>query len=145
MAGKQIVAVMIAVTLAVVLLAPIVTAVNDNSGTVDATNESVTVELDEYQDLNGYNVEDGSETVQWYNSTSDSYDTLSEGSDYEVRNGPGELNVTSSSPASSGDEVLVSYSYQATSGSTTLVVGLISTLVGVLIIGVLGLEIQGMM
>lgn len=135
----------IAIAIGATLFAPINTAVNTNSGAQDVTNESVAANLDSYVGLDGYDVDETSETVRWFNSTSDSYETLSEGSDYELRYGAGEINVSSSSPVGSGDEVLVTYVYQSTSGSTTLLMGMIPVLVATLLLGIAAFKAMEMM
>lgn len=143
-AGK-IVAVVIALAIGATLFVPMNTAVTETSGTQDVTNESVTASLDSYVELDGYNIDQNSETVRWFNSTSDSYETLSEGTDYEIRYQSGELSVSSSSPVSDGDEVLVSYAYQPTDGTTSLVLEMLPVLVAVLLLGIAGIKAMEMM
>lgn len=143
MAGEKIAALLIAATIAVTLLNPVVGAVQDNTGTQDVDNESITAST-EYQDLEGYNVDSG-ETVEWYNSSSGSYEEISEGSDYEIDRDSGQVKINSSGVASEGDDLRVTYSYTASSSTVTTVVGLAPLFMGLLVLGILAARVQGMM
>lgn len=143
MAGEKIAALLIAATIAVTLLNPVVGAVQDNTGTQDVDNESITAST-EYQDLEGYNVDSG-ETVEWYNSSSGSYEVISEGSDYEIDRDSGQVKINSSGVASEGDDLRVTYSYTASSSTVTTVVGLAPLFMGLLVLGILAARVQGMM
>lgn len=133
--GRMIVAVLVAAAIAATLFVPFNAAVTENSGDVDVENESISAELDTYQNLDGYDINSGSETVRWHNGTD--YVTLSSGSDYEMRYDGGEINVSSSSNVSQGDEVLVSYTYSATDGTTGAILDLAPLFLALLILVVL--------
>lgn len=111
--------VMIAVAIAATLIAPFATATSDNTGTQSVVNESVTADTGSYVDLGGYDINQGSETIYWYNSTSGSNETLSSPSDYEIRYDTGDLKANASGPVSDGDQLYANYTYQATGGTTT--------------------------
>lgn len=143
MAGEKVAALLIAATIAVTLLNPVVGAVNSNTGSQDVTNESVTADT-EYQDLEGYNLDSG-ETVYWYNSTSSSYEEISEGSDYEIDRDSGQVKIDSSGKAAEGDDLKVTYSYQASSSTVTTVVGLAPLFMGLLVLGIIASRVQRMM
>lgn len=134
MASPQtVVAVALALAIAAVVFVPLSTVVASNVGTQSVTNESVTAQTGEWQEINGYDVED-SETVRWYNSTSDSYETLTEGTDYEFRYDAGEIKPLEGGTVSDGDELLVTYDYQATNGIVATVVGLVTTMLALLML-----------
>lgn len=142
--AKAYATVLIALTIAATLFAPISTMINDSTGVQSVTNESLTADPGTWQELDGYQVEQGSETVWWYNSTSSSWEQLS-GSDYDVRYDPGELKVNTSSSVQEGDDLKVSYDYQATSETSTTVLTMVPLFVALLMLGVLASKImQGM-
>lgn len=143
MAGERIAALLIGATIAITLFNPIATAVVDNSGTVSVQNESVTANDDDYEPLDGYDVDDG-ETVYWLNSTSGSYEVLSQ-SDYDVNQSDGSISVDSSGTASAGDQLKVTYDYQATDSTTETVLTLAPLFVGLLVLGVFAKRMMGMM
>lgn len=143
--GKQLAAVLIAVTFAAVLFTPFYDAVQDNSGDVTVTNESLTADPGTYQELKGYRINDGSETVYWYNSSSGSYETVSSPGDYEMDNDQGRIKLNSSGKASAGDDVKATYTYAATDSTTTTVLDLAPLLFALLMIGVIGAEVQKQM
>lgn len=134
----QVLVVTFAVVVAAVLFLPIADVVGQHTGTQSVNNESVTAELDTFVELDNSNLVADSETVLWFNESSGEHEELTKDSDYEIRYESGELNVTSSSPVAEGDEVLVSYDYQATSGVTTTVITLIPLFLGVVIIATVG-------
>lgn len=135
---------LIAVTIAATLIAPIVTSVNDNTGTVSVTNESVTADVGNYVDLDGWDIDSGSETVYYDNNSDGNYDTAA-ASDYTLNESEGTIRADSGGSIDDGAAMLVSYDYQATSGTTTTVVDLIPMFLGLLIMGVLAFRIQRMM
>jgi len=138
--------VMLGVVLAVVLLGPFVTTVNDYSGSQAITNESVTAETGEYVELDGYDVQSGTVTVYGYNDSSGSYEQASEGTDYEIDLAGGEVKaLNGSSLIDDGETMKVTYDYQATSGTVTTVLDLLPLLVGVLILGTVGTYLQNEM
>jgi len=144
MAGERIAALLIGATIAITLFNPIAVAVNDNAGTVSVENESVNPVNDTYVQLDGYDLDDG-ETVYWFNESSGSYDVLTEGTDYDINQSDGSIAINSSGKASTGDDVQVSYDYQATSATTETVLTLAPLFVGLLVLGVFAARMQGMM
>lgn len=140
--GKEVAAIAIAVAVAAMFLAPVATTVSDNTGTQSVTNETITASTSNYVSLDGWDVVDGSVTVYGYNDSSGSYETATEGADYSIKLEPGSLQANSSSTLiEDGEDVKVSYDYEATTGTQTLVAGFIVTLFITLIIGVLGTEV----
>jgi len=144
MAMKRQLALMLGVVFAVVMFLPINGAVTENTGSQDVTNETFAADPGTYQDLNGYDIEDNSETVYWFNSTSGNYEEVTSGSDYEINNSAGTIKFLTSGEVGDGDDVKVSYTWQQTEQTTTTVVTLIPLLLGVLIIGKLGNELTQM-
>lgn len=135
---KKIASLLVAVTIAATLYAPITDAVTGNTGEIEVENESVVAEPGTAVDLDGHTIQEGSETVEWYNSTSESYETVEEGTDYEIDTDAGTLTVLeSSSTISEGDELRVGYTYAATSSMATTVINLIPLMLGLLILVVL--------
>lgn len=120
--------------IAAIVFVPLNTVVTQNVGSQTVTNETVTASVGEWQDLEGYDLDQNSETVYWYNSTSGSYETLTEGTDYEIRYDSGELKPLSGGTVSDGDELKATYDYQATSPIVTTVVLLVPTLVVLLML-----------
>lgn len=145
MSSRAMLALFIGVLVAAVLLGPIVTVTNDHTGAQDITNETVSAQHDTYVDLDGYDIDENSETVWGHNDTSGSYEQLP-GSDYQMDYQGGRINVSSSSTVvQDGEDVKVSYTYQATDTTTTLIVGFVPVMAAALILGVIGFKIQEMM
>lgn len=143
--AKVLVAVVLAVTTGMIFFPVVTDAVSTSTGTQTVTNETVTAETGEYVDLSGYSLEDGTVTVYGYNDTSDSYETASEGSDYEVKLDSGELKALDGSTLiDDGEEVQVSYDYQATDDMTTMVIGFVPVMIGLLLFVVLAQRVQRM-
>jgi len=136
--AKKAVAVMMAVAIVVVIFPTLSATVNNNSGAVDATNETLTAQNDTYVDLKGYNIHSGSETVYWYNSTSSSYETTT---DYTLNESGGAILVNTSNKIAAGDDIKVSYTYQATDGATTTIIGLVTTFLALLTLVYVGNEL----
>lgn len=140
--GKSILAVIIAITVAAVLLGPFVTTVNDNTGTQSVNNETVTMSTSEYVDLDGYKLDSSTVVVYGYNETSGNYEQATEGDDYSINTEPGEIKANSSSTLiDDGEDAKVTYDYAATGSTTTLVAGFLSTLFATLLLAVMGNEI----
>jgi len=131
MGGKAglVVGIVLAVTIGIVVLQPIVGVVADNTGNVQVVNETIVANHGEYVDLGGYDVDD-SETVQSYEATPTVY---SEGSDYEIALDNGSVKALSSGTITDGEKLNVTYSYQATSGAATTVIGFVPVMVGLLL------------
>lgn len=147
MAGRKIAAVLIAVTIAATLFMPINSAVVGNTGVQTVENETsgLTASFNETQDLDGYNIVEDSETVERHNSTSDSWETLTRGTDYEMNYGPGEIEVLNSDNVDEGDDIRASYDYEATNSTTATVANLVPLFVALLILGVLAGKVTDMM
>jgi len=145
--SKAIVALIIGATIAATLFMPINAAVNDNVGTQTIENETdgLTADYNTTQDLEGYNIVDGSETVERYNSTSGSWETLTAGTDYQINNEPGSIEILDTSATDAGDDIRVSYDYQATSGATTTVALLVPLFVALLVLVMLAAKVMEMM
>lgn len=139
---SKIAGVMIALTVAAVLLNPIAGVVNDNSGDQDVVNESVTAQHDEYVDLDGYDIETDSETVYYTNNTSGNWEAATRGTDYEMNYSAGSVQALSSGDIEDGEELKVSYTYAATDGTTTTVVSMVPLFVALLILGVIASRVQ---
>lgn len=140
---SKIVGVAIAVAIAAILLNPVVTAVQDETGVQTVTNETVTVQNDTYTDLEGYNLENGSVTVYGYNDTSGNYEQATEGTDYEINLEPGEIKAANgSSLIEDGEDVKVTYDYAATSGMTTTIIGYGPVFLGLLLLTTVGMKVQ---
>lgn len=139
---RHIAGLVIALTIAATLFVPIQDTVASNSGVQDVTNESVTAQHDVYVELNGYNVESGSETVYYTNDTSGNWETATRGTDYEMAYSPGEIKALINGSIDDGEELKVSYSYEATDGSTTTVVTLVPLFVALLMLGVMAGRMQ---
>jgi len=133
----------LAAVIGIIFLEPVVGAVNDNTGQQSVTNESITADVGNWVELQGFDVVDGSETVYGFNDSSGSFEVATEGSDYEINNSDGALKALSgSSLIDDGEEVKVSYDYQATSGVTTTVAGFIPVMLGTLILFVVAQGVQ---
>lgn len=143
--ARTLVALMVAVMIGATLFTPIATSVQEKTGTVDVQNESVTADVDTFVNLDGYEIETNSETVYWYNSTSGSYDQVTSGTDYEMAYQNGSIHALSGGTISTGDDLKVSYSYQATTGSTTTVLGLITTFVALLLLVIVARRVTDML
>lgn len=109
----------------VILLSPVITVVDGNTGTQSVENETVAVDFNKSVDLKGYQIDPGSETVYGYNETSGSYEQAAS-SDYTLHEDSGEIEFNSSSTLfDEGEEAKVSYTYEASDATTSLVVGFI--------------------
>lgn len=103
-------------------------AVGTSTGTQTVTNESVTAQYDTAVELEGYELVSGTVTV--YNASG----SVVPSSEYTIDHGPGTINVSSSSTSiADGEEIAVTYDYQATGPLTTLVVGFIPIMIALLI------------
>lgn len=138
----MVIGLVIALTIAGTLFVPINDVVSSNTGQQTVTNETVTASNSSYVDLEGYNIQENSETVHWYNSTSDSWETTTAGTDYEMAYENGSIIALDGGTISDGDELRVTYDFQATDGSTTTVVTLIPLFVGLLMLGIMAGKIQ---
>lgn len=119
--SDKIVGVLLAAVVLGVLLGPLTAAVTDNTGEQSVTNETVTADVGSYVDLQGYSVIEDSETVYRFNSTSDAYEETTRGDDYEMDYGAGAVQALESGDIDDGDELRVSYDWEATDSTTTTV------------------------
>jgi len=142
---RTIATLVIALTIAATLLTPFANIVASNSGDVDVENETVTADHDTYVDLEGYDIETNSETVWFQNGTQGSWEQASSGTDYEMNYTAGSVHALSSGDISDGEQLKVSYTYAATSGSTTTVVQLTPLFVALLILVTMASKIQDAM
>jgi hypothetical protein len=134
MSPRELAALALALTVAGVLFVPISGAVTDGTGIQTVTNESVTADVGNHTDLEGYDIDGSTDTVTYTNGTGTTY-TAVEGSDYELATENGSIKVLSGGNIDDGASLKVSYDYQATSGTVTTVVGLVPLFVGLLLIG----------
>jgi hypothetical protein len=134
----KIIAIVLAVVLGIVVMQPVVGAVNDNTGTVSDA-ENVTADLGNYSDLGGYDLVDGTVVVE----STDGTTTYSEGSDYEVALENGSIKPLSSGTITDGETLNVTYDYNATDSSTTTVLGFVPVMFGVLLFVVVSRGVMG--
>jgi len=132
--GKSIAGLLVAVTIAATLFMPINSAITSNSGDITVTDEEVTADIGNETQLDGYSIEDGSETVEWYNETSSSWETVSSGTDYSMDYEQGTITALSGGTINDGDDLRVDYTYAATDGTTSTVMGLIPMFLGLLML-----------
>lgn len=141
--AKLVLAFALAAVIGVIFLQPVVGAVNDNTGSQDVTNETVTAQVGTYVDLGGYDIDENSETVYGYNDSSGSYEVASEGTDYEIAYGNGSIKaLNGSSLIDDGEDVKVSYTYQASGTLATTVIGFIPVMLGTLVLVVVARGVE---
>jgi hypothetical protein len=141
MTPRQIVAFIVGITIVVTVFSPFSVIVNDNSGTTTVSDETLTADVGNFSDLRGYNIDSGSLSVERYNTTSDSYESVA-GSDYELEADAGRLKPLASGAIEDGDELRVDYDYRVTDGTTTTIVEILPTIVVLTILGLIGLRLQ---
>lgn len=133
-AAQVVLALAVFAAIGMVMLSPVSSVVSANTGTQNVTNESVTASYNQTHDLKGYDLNAGSVKVYGYNQTSGKYEVASSPADYNVQTGPGKISFNSSSSLiDSGENVKVSYDYQASGALTSLVLGFLPLGVGLLI------------
>lgn len=126
---KAFIGLMIGLMVAGILLGPLNTAIAENTGVQSVDNESVTADHDTAVDLAGWEIVSG--TVRVFNATGDEVAD----SEYTIDHTPGTINVSSSSTSiADGEEITVTYDYEATDATTTLIAGFVVTLVLVVMI-----------
>jgi len=128
--AKLILTVALAITIGIIVLQPVISATNDNTGVQSVSGENVTADHGNWSSLSGWDVQSGTVVVEDQSGTT----TYSEGSDYEINLTEGELKALSSGTISDGETLNVSYDYQATDGMTEMVVGFVPVMFGVLMI-----------
>jgi hypothetical protein len=124
----------------VVLFSPFVSVVNSNSGVQTIENETVTADFDNYVELDGYDLVDGTVTVD-----DGSGATYSEGTDYELNQSAGSIHALSGGTITDGQSIEVSYEYQATDGTTSTIIGLLPLFLALLILVILAAKAMSMM
>lgn len=132
--------VIIGVAFLAAAIGPIAGGVTSSSGVQTVTNETITASTTTYVDLDGYDLEAGSETVHWLNESSGEYEALA-ASAYDLRVEPGEISFNA--PVSDGDAVKVSYEYAATDDRTATVLGFLPLVIASALVLVIGYTIQG--
>ncbi len=138
---KQIVGVALAVAIAAILLGPVVTAVNDGTGTQSVTNETVTVETGEYVEFDGYSVVEDSVTVYAEND-SDEWVEAEEGTDYKIDYDAGSIEALDGSTLiEDGDTVKITFDYEATDEMTSTVIGYGPVFMGLLLMVTVGMKV----
>ena len=142
--GRIVLALGVFAAIGVILLTPVVTAVNSNTGTVSVTDENVTAKTGERVELRGYDIDPSTTTVEAYNDSSGSWETTTEYTLYEQ---PGDIqfDVQNSTLIEDGEQVRVTYDYQATGELTALVAGFIPVGVGLFIFVGIARNIEKMM
>lgn len=138
--ARKLMAVVVVATIAGTLLGPLGASVADSTGQVDVQAENVTAN-NEFQELRGYDIQSGSVTVN------DSQGNAVDSGNFTVRNEAGEIRIdnSTSTVVDDGERVEVSYTYQATDGSTTTVAGLIPLMAALLILVTFAARMTGMM
>lgn len=121
--------VLLAVTIGAVLFIPFSSAITSNTGTQSVAGENVTADIGNYTDLNGYDVDATTVTVE--NSAGATVDSA----DFTVNETAGSLLIESSvTNVNDGETLNVSYDYQATDGQTTTVATLLPLLLALLLL-----------
>lgn len=136
---RQIMIVVLAVTIGAILFIPFASTISENTGEVSET-ENVTADLGNYVDLGGYELVSGSVDVS--NASGNSISDT----EYEVNQTEGSLKIDSGTTAvSDGEELNVTYDYQATDTQTTQVATLLPLLLGLLLLVAMAGRIMDMM
>jgi hypothetical protein len=139
--GKQIAGVMVAATIVATLFSPMLGIVASSSGTQTVDNTTFTADIGDPVELPGYDVTEGTLTVEWYNSTSGSYEQVDD-SYWNFSYPRAELTVENGTKISQGDDMRASYDYQATDGTTTNIVEMVPMFMALTLMGMLGNEIS---
>jgi len=141
--AKGIAGVLIALTIAASLFAPVASSVNSSTGVQTVTNETVTADVGNYVDVGGYDID--SSTVTVYQPTGSAYETATQSTDYEFNTSDGSIKALSGGDIGDGETLKVSYDYQATDDTTSTVANLVPLFMALLIVGVLAGKITGML
>lgn len=128
----------------VIGLSVVAPVVAQNTGTVSITNETVTATSGEYSSLQGYDIDPATAVVYGHNDTSGSYETTTE---YTLNEGAGEIqfDIQNSTLIEDGEDVKVTYDYQATDSLTGLVAGYLPLGIGLLVMVTIATRIEGLM
>lgn len=133
--SKEVVGIVIGFVILGAMLGPLITSVDDNSGTQNVVNESVTADINNPVELQGYDLT-GTQTV--YDSTG----TLVPSSNYTIDATAGTINVTSTTYVSDGEEISVTYDYIAASSSASTILDLLPAILAVLALAVVGWYVE---
>jgi len=128
---------MIAVAIAATLVSPFTGAIAGNTGEVGVAG-NVSADVGSYQEIEGYDVVTSNFTA------TDDGTTLTEGTDYELNESAGTIKFLSGgSTVTDGESVDLSYSYQATDGTTDTIAGLLPLFVALLVLVTLAAGVIG--
>ena len=136
MDGRGITGLLLAVTIGAVFFVPVVDVLDQSTGDVEIENETVTnnAQFDEIYDLQGFDIEPDSETLEVWDDGAESWVTLTAGTDYEIDNEQGTIEFIDGGEVTEGDEVRASYIYQATDGIVTSIAGLLPVFLALLLL-----------
>jgi len=114
----------IALTIGAVFFIPVANIVGGATDVQTVSNETVTdnVQFDQEYQLDGYNVQSGSESLEVDNGT---WEGLTEGTDYTINYERGTVEFINSSNLDAGDTVRASYGWKQTDGVTGSIVDLL--------------------
>jgi len=127
---------LLAVTIGAVFFVPVVDVIDSTTGEVEIEDETVTndASFEEVYDLRGYEIVPDSETVEVWDEGTESWTTLTAGTDYTIDNEQGEIEFIDDGEVTEGDEVRASYTYQATDGIVTSIAGLLPVFLALLLL-----------
>lgn len=134
---KEIVSVAIALVIVGALFIPLVQTVDSNTGETQVTNESVTADVGNWVELDGYDIVSGTVTV--YNNTDD---VQTEGTDYEIGYTNGSIKALSGGDITDGNTIKVTYNYSQTSGTSTTVANLIPLMILVAVLAFVAFAVR---
>ena len=136
MDGRGITGLLLAVTIGAVFFVPVVDVLDQSTGDVEIENETVTNNAQFYEiyDLQRYEIEPDSETLEVWDDGAESWVTLTAGTDYEIDNEQGTIEFIDGGEVTEGDEVRASYIYQATDGIVTSIAGLLPVFLALLLL-----------
>lgn len=138
--GRKVAMALLGATIAAVLLNPLAAAVAGSTGTTTVSNETVTADVGNYSDLDGYDIVSDSETV-----LNSSGDVMTKGTDYKMAYENGSIKPLAGGDIGDGTQMDVSYEYRVTSGTTSTVIELVTLFAGLLILGTLAFKVSDMM
>jgi hypothetical protein len=142
MNGKQMAGLFVAVTIAAVFLTPFSTIIAGSTGVQSVQNTTVTADVGNASQLDGYDVVADSETVYRYNQSAGTNETLTAGTDYEINDAAARLRPLASGAVQDGDTLYVSYDYRATSSTVSRIAGFAPLMLALLILVTIGNKIQ---
>ena len=136
MDGRGMTGLLLAVTIGAVFFVPVVDILDNTTGEVEVENDVLTndASFDEVYDLQGFDVTPDSEIVEVWDDGTESWTTLTAGTDYEIDTDQGEIEFIDGGGVSEGDEVRASYEYQATDGIITSIAGLLPVFLALLLL-----------